>query len=246
MVATSLDQYAQGLQKPGWPLSESHVGAFPSMQDEGTRKRKLPAALEEMGSNADEDEDPEAGQGSKQQRSGVMLDHAYQLLGLACPIVHSHSHDYWKPQCDASAGSSTDADVGAAPSSAAPSTSTHVGEASTSADAGAASSTAAPSTSVDVKAVSSTIEPSTKAAPKAAGAKGKFCLHGRQRYFCKECGGKGICEHGRERRRCKECGGKGICEHGRQHKLCKECGGSGICEHGRQRHRCKECGGSGI
>ena len=33
------------------------------------------------------------------------------------------------------------------------------------------------------------------------------CPHGRQRYFCKECGGGGICEHGRRRRQCKECGG---------------------------------------
>ena len=33
------------------------------------------------------------------------------------------------------------------------------------------------------------------------------CAHGRQRYFCKECGGGGICEHGRRRRQCKECGG---------------------------------------
>ena len=33
------------------------------------------------------------------------------------------------------------------------------------------------------------------------------CSHGRQRYFCKECGGGGICEHGRRRSRCKECGG---------------------------------------
>ena len=30
------------------------------------------------------------------------------------------------------------------------------------------------------------------------------CEHGRQRYFCKECGGAGICEHGRRRYVCKE------------------------------------------
>ena len=40
------------------------------------------------------------------------------------------------------------------------------------------------------------------------------CSHGRQRYFCRECGGGGICEHGRRRSRCKECGGSSICEHG--------------------------------
>ena len=52
-----------------------------------------------------------------------------------------------------------------------------------------------------------------------------ICEHGRQRYYCKECGGKGICEHGRKRSECKECGGKGICEHGRERRRCKECKG---------------------
>ena len=33
------------------------------------------------------------------------------------------------------------------------------------------------------------------------------CPHGRQRYQCKDCGGKGICEHGRQRGQCKDCGG---------------------------------------
>ena len=50
------------------------------------------------------------------------------------------------------------------------------------------------------------------------------CPHGRQRYICKECGGKGICEHGRLRSQCKECGGSGICEHGRVRSRCKEGG----------------------
>ena len=35
----------------------------------------------------------------------------------------------------------------------------------------------------------------------------KKCKHGRQRWYCKECGGGGICEHGRRRSQCKECGG---------------------------------------
>jgi len=72
------------------------------------------------------------------------------------------------------------------------------------------------------------------------------CPHGRQRYWCKECGGGSVCEHGRIRSTCKECGGSQICEHGRQRCSCKECGGASICEHGRLRSRCKECGGSGI
>ena len=72
------------------------------------------------------------------------------------------------------------------------------------------------------------------------------CPHGRQRYFCKECGGPGLCSHGRRKRVCKECGGKLICSHGRQKYSCKECGGSSICPHGRRRQTCKECGGSSI
>ena len=67
------------------------------------------------------------------------------------------------------------------------------------------------------------------------------CPHDRQRYYCKDCGGKGICEHGRQRSRCKECGGSAFCEHGRRRSQCKECGGSEICEHGRVRNKCKEC-----
>ena len=72
------------------------------------------------------------------------------------------------------------------------------------------------------------------------------CPHGRQRYYCKDCGGKGICEHGRRRNTCKDCGGSDICEHGRQRSRCKDCGGSGFCEHGRERSKCKDCGGKGI
>ena len=72
----------------------------------------------------------------------------------------------------------------------------------------------------------------------------RACPHGRQRYFCKECGGGAFCEHGRISSTCKECGGARICEHGRQRHQCKECGGSQICEHGRQRTQCKECGGA--
>ena len=67
------------------------------------------------------------------------------------------------------------------------------------------------------------------------------CPHGRERCYCKECGGKGTCEHGRRRSRCKECGGGSICEHGRVRSRCKECDGSGICEHGRRRSKCKDC-----
>ena len=65
------------------------------------------------------------------------------------------------------------------------------------------------------------------------------CEHGvKYRSKCKVCS---ACPHGRQRSYCKECGGSGICEHGRQRSRCKDCGGSGICEHGRRRDRCKEC-----
>ena len=51
------------------------------------------------------------------------------------------------------------------------------------------------------------------------------CEHGRQRYYCKKCGGGGICKHNRERSQCKECGGGGICQHNRQRSQCKTCRG---------------------
>ena len=74
----------------------------------------------------------------------------------------------------------------------------------------------------------------------------KKCEHGRQKSYCKECGGSSICEHRRQKSTCKECCGSSICEHGRQKSYCKECGGSSICEHGRQKSYCKECGGGSI
>ncbi|KAG5181560.1 hypothetical protein JKP88DRAFT_354680 [Tribonema minus] len=78
----------------------------------------------------------------------------------------------------------------------------------------------------------------------AQAKQGRKCPHGRHRYICKDCGGKGICQHGRERRRCKDCGGAGVCEHGRRRRDCKDCGGAGICEHRRERRKCKHCGGA--
>ena len=69
----------------------------------------------------------------------------------------------------------------------------------------------------------------------------KQCTHGKERRYCKECGGNGLCTHGRHRYRCKECDGKGICEHRKERYFCKECGGKGICKHGKQRHHCYKC-----
>ena len=72
------------------------------------------------------------------------------------------------------------------------------------------------------------------------------CVHGRCKYFCKECKGSQICIHNKIKYQCKECGGSQICEHGKQKSRCKECRGSQICEHGKQKQQCKECGGSQI
>lgn len=72
------------------------------------------------------------------------------------------------------------------------------------------------------------------------------CPHGREQYYCRECGGKGICQHNRQRKTCRECGGSARCEHDRLRSKCKICGGTSICVHRRERVRCKECGGAGI
>ncbi len=54
---------------------------------------------------------------------------------------------------------------------------------------------------------------------------GKKCIHGKRKYVCKDCGGKGICDHGRIKYNCEECGGSGHCPHGKVKFYCKECGG---------------------
>src|SRR4051794_4769148 len=61
---------------------------------------------------------------------------------------------------------------------------------------------------------------------------------------CLECRGNTArkhCEHGRLRYNCKECGGKGICMHGRRRVICKECKGTGVCEHGKSKYICQIC-----
>ena len=49
------------------------------------------------------------------------------------------------------------------------------------------------------------------------------CIHGKQKDFCKACGGSQICTHGKARGTCKACGGSQICSHGKQRVQCKEC-----------------------
>ena len=91
----------------------------------------------------------------------------------------------------------------------------------------------------------------------------KKCEHGKQKYFCKDCGGKGYCdhgklrhncsicsttncEHGKQKYYCKECGGKGYCEHNRNKKDCTICKGCMVCSHGKRKRTCVECKGSSI
>ena len=57
---------------------------------------------------------------------------------------------------------------------------------------------------------------------------------------------KGLCIHGRQKYKCKECGGASLCEHGRQKSRCKDCFDlkrkpAGICKHGKERYRCNKC-----
>ena len=50
-----------------------------------------------------------------------------------------------------------------------------------------------------------------------------YCEHGKQKTYCKDCGGSGICEHRIQRRYCKDCGGSRVCEHRKQRRFCKDC-----------------------
>ena len=43
-----------------------------------------------------------------------------------------------------------------------------------------------------------------------------ICSDGKQKLFCKECGGSSICIHSRQKQECKECGGSSICSHGKR------------------------------
>jgi len=77
--------------------------------------------------------------------------------------------------------------------------------------------------------------------PSKASAK-YHCVHGKIKYYCRDCGGSQICEHYKRRARCILCGGGSLCEHERIRYFCKVCKGKGICEHDRQKYHCKECG----
>ena len=74
----------------------------------------------------------------------------------------------------------------------------------------------------------------------------KKCKHGKQKYFCKDCGGKGYCEHNRNKKDCVLCKGCMICSHGKRKRTCIECKGSSICSHGTRKSICIQCKGSSI
>jgi hypothetical protein len=67
------------------------------------------------------------------------------------------------------------------------------------------------------------------------------CEHGKEKRYCKDCGGSAICEHGRQKTRCMDCGGGGICQHSKVRSYCKICKGSQICQHDKHKNHCKEC-----
>ena len=77
-------------------------------------------------------------------------------------------------------------------------------------------------------------------APKKKKVK-KKCIHGKQKRYCKECGGSAYCTHGKQKQFCKECGSSAYCTHGQHKAYCKKCKGSAFCTHGKQKKRCKTC-----
>lgn len=93
----------------------------------------------------------------------------------------------------------------------------------------------------------------------------KRCMHNVEKYYCKQCGGKGLCihqkrkincticcktarrcVHNRWRYRCKDCNGSKICVHQKYIYRCRDCKGSSICIHQKEKYLCKECGGASL
>jgi hypothetical protein len=66
------------------------------------------------------------------------------------------------------------------------------------------------------------------------------CKHGSTR-GCSKCKTRVRCIHGKEKTYCKDCGGGSICVHGIRRSFCKQCGGSQICQCGKRKSLCKTC-----
>ena len=75
---------------------------------------------------------------------------------------------------------------------------------------------------------------------------GYFCIHGKEKKTCPQCGGSSICIHGKRKPRCPQCGGSSICIHDKLKQQCPDCGGSQICIHGKRKQLCPQCDGSQI
>ena len=70
----------------------------------------------------------------------------------------------------------------------------------------------------------------------------KRCLHGKEKYYCYDCGGKGACACHKRKARCKIHGGHLLCKpHGIELYYCKRCKGKGICDHGFKKRHCRKC-----
>ena len=69
----------------------------------------------------------------------------------------------------------------------------------------------------------------------------KICIHGKAKYICKRCGGKGICKHDRIKQNCKECSGSRFCEHGKRKYNCIMCTPPLLCEHDKKKRYCTMC-----
>jgi hypothetical protein len=72
------------------------------------------------------------------------------------------------------------------------------------------------------------------------------CVHGKLKYYCRDCGGSDFCKHGKRKSLCENCGGGSLCTHVVRKDRCRICRGNGICEHSRQVESCKECGGFSV
>ncbi len=76
--------------------------------------------------------------------------------------------------------------------------------------------------------------------------KKKHCIHGKYKYYCRECGGNGYCIHNKMKTFCVECGGSSICIHKKNKYICKECGGKLFCVHRINKYKCVLCNSSSI
>ena len=72
------------------------------------------------------------------------------------------------------------------------------------------------------------------------------CVHNRQKYRCRDCGGSAFCIHNIEKSMCRQCGGIAFCIHDKRKSRCRECGGSSICIHNIEKSMCRQCGGASI